>query len=89
MSDDGGGPAVLVSTANDVEAAIIVNALADHGVEASATGGYTSGFKAEAPGEVKVVVKHGDTDRAQKILSEVRSEQGQIDWSNVEFGDPE
>lgn len=80
---------VLVSVPNEIEAAAILNALQEHGIKAVASGGYTSGFKAEAPGEVKVLVKHGDTDRAQTLLSQIRSGQGQIDWTNFDVGDPE
>ena len=38
----------LLRVSNEAEAAIIVNALADVGIRALATGGFTSGFKASA-----------------------------------------
>jgi len=67
-----------------VEAAAIVTALAEHGIEAFAVGGYTSGFRAEAPGEVRVVVKHVDADRARQTLAEIGQEPGEVDWSKVD-----
>ncbi len=89
MADDSERLQVLLSVPSEVEAAAIVTALAEHGIEASATGGYTSGFKAEAPGDVKVLVRHADFDRARRALAEIREEQGKIDWSQIDVGEPE
>ena len=87
MADDPLSPKVLVSVANEVEAAAVVSALAAHGIRARAVGGYTSGFRAEAPGLVKVVVGQADLARAEKVLVELESERGEVDWSAVDFGD--
>lgn len=89
MTTDPNAPVLLASARNEVEAAAICSALAAYGIQASATGGYTSGFKAEAPGEVKVMVKHGDLERAAQALKEIRQEQGKIDWSDVDVGEPD
>ena len=89
MAIDPVNPQVLVSVPGEVEAAVIVNALEEHGIGARATGGYTSGFKAEAPGEVRVLVAQADAVRAKDVLTEIRREYAQIDWSNVDFGNPE
>ena len=62
----------LNRVSNEAEAAIIVNALADVGIRALATGGFTSGFKAEAPGDVKIVVRRGDLQGARTALDELR-----------------
>ena len=40
---------VLVSVANEMQAALIVNTLEAHGIRATATGDFTSGFRAEGP----------------------------------------
>lgn len=61
---------VLLSVPTEMEAAIIVNVLAEHGVRAVAVGGYTSGFQAEAPGVVKVIVTRADLAEARRVLSE-------------------
>lgn len=89
MSTDPKNLEVLVAVSNEVEAAAIVGALADQGIRALATGGYTSGFRAEAPGDVKVVVQHADADRARRALAELEQSQRAIDWSQVDTGDSE
>lgn len=75
MTSDPNSPEVLLKVPTEFEAAAIVGALADHGVGALTTGGYTSGFQAEAPGNVAVVVKHVDIDRAKQVLAEIQSQQ--------------
>jgi hypothetical protein len=84
MKSDPKQPETLLSVSTEIEAAAIANALVEHGIEALTVGGHTSGFKAEAPGSVAVVVKQADFDRARNALSEVRQQQGAIDWSKVE-----
>jgi len=79
----------LVSVPSEVEAAAIVTALAEYGIEAHAVGGYTAGFRAEAPGDVKVSVKHADLDRARQALAEIREHPDAIDWSQIDVGRPE
>ena len=80
-------PEALVSVPNEIEAAVIVNTLADHGIGATAVGGYTSGFKAEAPGQVTVLVSGGDLDRARRLLEEIGP--SKIDWSKIDVGEAE
>jgi hypothetical protein len=87
MAGDPMSPEVLVSVPNEVEAAAIVGALAEQGIRARAVGGYTSGFRAEAPGDVKVVVGRADLARAAAILAEIQSEPIEVDWSKVDVGD--
>jgi hypothetical protein len=76
MSDDPNSPSKLVSASNEIEAAAIVNALLVYEIEAFMTGGYTSGFKAEAPGCVDVLVRQSDLDRAIKALAEIEKQYG-------------
>jgi len=68
----------LAWLANEFEAALIVNALEEQGIRATAVGGYTSGFRAEAPGGVRVVVTRGDLERAREVLAEARREPAEI-----------
>ncbi|MHB1034176.1 MAG: putative signal transducing protein [Pirellulales bacterium] len=75
MAQDPNGPRVLLSTRNEVEAGSVATALAAYDIEASITGGFTSGFRAEAPGDVQVLVRASDLDRAKKALAEIRAEQ--------------
>ncbi len=74
MFDPGNNPETLVSVPNDLEAAMIVSALAAHGVDASTAGDFTSGFRAEAPGMVKVIVRCADLTRAREALDVLKSE---------------
>jgi hypothetical protein len=70
-----------------MEAAAIVHALADRGIFARTIGGWTSGLRAMAPGEVGVVVGEADLARAKEVLAEIRSDTAEIDWSTVDFHD--
>ena len=71
-TSDPQSPTILTTTASDVEAAAIVTALSAHGIEARTTGGYTAGYRAEAPGRVQIVVRAVDLEEAQVILAEIK-----------------
>lgn len=67
--------AKLVTVAErDLESAalILVTVLKDAGIRAIATGGFTAGFRAEAPGVVKVQTFEVDAERARQVISEIR-----------------
>jgi hypothetical protein len=83
MIPDHGHPETLLTVSSEVEAAAIATALAEYDINAFAAGGYTSGFKAEAPSSVAVLVKHADFDRARLVLAMIRQQQCEIDWSKV------
>ncbi len=89
MTKDPNSPEVLTRVPSDLEAAAIVTALAARGIDASTTGSFTSGFRAEAPGNVQVVVRRQDLDRAKQMLTEIEKDQTSVDWSQVDVGDPE
>jgi hypothetical protein len=72
MSNDPDAPIRLISTSHEIEAAAIVNALQLYGIKSHAAGGYTSGFRAEAPGTVDVLVRQADFDQAKKALAEIQ-----------------
>jgi tRNA G26 N,N-dimethylase Trm1 len=63
---------ILTRVANEMEAMIVVNALERCGIRAVATGGYTSGLKAEAPTDVQVRVLKSTLDEARQALTELR-----------------
>lgn len=84
MRSDPNRPEVLLSVSNEIEAGVIVTALAEYGIEALTTGGYTSGFKAEAPGYVAILVKQADLDRAKQALAEIQQQKDEVDWANVD-----
>jgi hypothetical protein len=83
------GPAKLVSVASDIEASIIANALREMGIEATTAGGFISGFKAEAPGEVVVYVPRKQLEKAERALDELREQRDEFDWSQVDVDVPE
>lgn len=62
---------VAARVTNEMEANLIVQLLAAHEIDAKAVGGFTAGFRAEAPGDVSVVVKRTDLARAQAVLANV------------------
>jgi hypothetical protein len=72
VATDPNRPEPLLSVRTEIEAAAIVTALAGHDIGAFAVGGYTAGFRAEAPGDVRVMVKHADLDRARQALAEIQ-----------------
>jgi len=82
-------PVLLTSVPHELAAGIIVAALEQAGVKATMTGMYTSGFRAEAPGWVQVLVAEPDLARAQEILKAGREDSDPVDWSQVDVGEPE
>jgi hypothetical protein len=89
MSDDNIHVERLTSVRNEMEAGIIVGALDAEGIKSTMSGFYTSGFRAEAPGWVEVLVAEADMPRAQAILDQVRNDRTDVDWSQVDVGEPE
>jgi len=54
------------------QAAVLVSVLEDEKIRAVATGGFTAGFVAEAPGWVSVQTLEADAERAKQILAELK-----------------
>lgn len=73
----------------EIEATMIVEELRIEGVEAQASGLLTAGFKAEAPGRVKVLVHENDLAQAQELLDDYIKSKEEIDWSKVDIGERE
>lgn len=88
MQNDANDPVSLTTVANEVDAGAIITALAAYDIEANATGGFTAGFRAEAPGKVQVWVRRKDLKRAQDALREIGQTSQKIDWSQVDVGEP-
>ena len=89
MSSESPDVSTLVIVGNEFEATIIADALKDRDIEAQVSGGLTGGFRAEAPGRVKVLVRSEDFARAKAALEAFRNEVADIDWSKVDVGEPE
>jgi hypothetical protein len=68
MAQQSDEPTKLIEARSEAQAALVVGALEDAGIKASAPGGLTGGFRAEAPGGVDVFVQRHDLERAREIL---------------------
>jgi hypothetical protein len=66
---------------------VLVSVLADAGIRAVATGGFTSGFQAEAPGWVSVQTLESDAARAREILAEAHEDA--VEWLAEDSDDVE
>lgn len=79
----------LAFFATEVEATMIADELKREGIQAEPAGLLTAGFRAEAPGRVKVLVHERDFEQAKALLDEYVHSREQIDWSQVDLGEPE
>jgi len=66
---------VVAERAQEAAASILVSVLADEGIRAVAVGGFTAGFRAEAPGWIQVKTLEQDAERARRIIKEIKSAQ--------------
>lgn len=76
MSDDPNRVVVLTAVQTEAQGAMIVATLEAQGVQAQTTGALTSGFRAEAPGGVQVIVRYADLEQAQSVLQAIEKESG-------------
>lgn len=72
MSTDRSSTTVLAVVHTEAEAAMMVQALESQGIPAQYVGALTSGFRAEVPGEVSVMVHTENVSRAREVLNELR-----------------
>lgn len=89
MTDDPNNPEVLVSLATEAEAASIVIALGERDIEATEIESSAFPGPLAWDGAIRVMVKRSDLERAKEALAEIRKEFSEIDWSNVDTGEPE
>ena len=80
---------VLTSVLSDTEAAMIVAALKEDDIDAVTEGELTANMRAEAPGMIRVLVRHSDMRRAKTVLDEFRRGKVDVDWSRVDIGEQE
>ena len=79
----------LTETLTEADAILICDALAEQGVRAVYNGDMVAGFRAEAPGMVRVLVRADEFDLAKRLLAEQGLENAKVDWSQVDVGDVE
>ena len=72
--DDPTSPMKLETFNDDYQASVLVARLEKHGIHATSVGGYTSGFQAESPGYVDVVVPQMELEQAKQLLQQWQSE---------------
>src|SRR4051812_26195355 len=89
MARDDENLARVTSVRTELEAGVIVSGLEARGIKSTMSGVYTANFRAEAPGWVEILVAEGDLAQAEAVLDEVRLEHDDIDWSQVDVGEPE
>lgn len=79
----------LTTARTEWQAEALAAALRQRGVHAVTQGGMLSGFRAEAPAQVIVVVPRQDLARAKEALAQIGSDSIDIDWDEVDVGQPE
>lgn len=89
MAQDADNLARLTSVRTEMEAGVIVSNLEERGIQATMSGIHTANFRAEAPGWVEVLVAENALPQAKEVLEEARSQHDDIDWSQVDVGEPE
>lgn len=74
--------------ADPIEADAAANFLNKNGVHAKVVGDFTSNFQVEIASEIQVVVTLPQLAQAQSLLEKLENDQGVVDWSKVDVGDP-
>ena len=69
VMSDPNQPVMVKTAANEFEASLMIARLHENEIEAYTEGGLTSGFRAEIPGGVRVMVRQADLERAQQIIN--------------------
>lgn len=88
MTTDPNSPKVLATVRTDIEAALIVNHLADRGIKAYVSGAGSATGWPEAPGDVQIVVRQIDLAQATELLDLVRNTDQEEGPDAMEEQDP-
>ena len=89
MQEQDDSVVVLAVFPSEIEATTIADELEREGIRAEPAGVLTAEFRAEAPGQVKVLVHASDFQRARALLDDYIASREHIDWSKVDLGEPE
>lgn len=68
----------------EFQARTVVEFLRANDIPAESMGGMLSGHRGEAPSHVTVVVQAADVQRAEALLTRMRSDHAEIDWDQVD-----
>ena len=85
---DPNAPVVIASCRHELEAGMLVNELRQHGVYARSVGESVSGLRAEAPGEISILVAAAEETVARQIIAQLKNASNDLDWSQVDVGNP-
>ena len=86
MSDDN-APVTLCAFPEELYAQLLVDCLADQGIKAEMSGGMTAGYRAEAPGMVRVLVRPDELEAARAAFKDWEHQGRSIDWDEVDLGE--
>ncbi|MEM6329713.1 MAG: hypothetical protein AAF790_05645 [Planctomycetota bacterium] len=78
----------LTSAPTAAQAAIIVAALKAEGLDAVSTGAMTTDKQLGSGEWVQVMVSEPDLPVAKNTLAKLRQETAEIDWSQIDVGEP-
>lgn len=79
----------LTNVANEAEAKSLIGLFDEEGISVFINGGDDLSLFGEDIGDVMLIVKKSDYDQAAKLLEEIEAENTEIDWSQVDVGEPE
>ncbi|MEQ8843419.1 MAG: DUF2007 domain-containing protein [Phycisphaerales bacterium] len=78
-------PVILGQYPTEIQATFAANMLREAGIRCELLGGASSGFKAESPGYVRILVSQADAQRARQLIEEFDAEKAEAD-EQVEDG---
>jgi hypothetical protein len=67
-------PAIVAQYPTEIQGTFAANMLREAGIRCEVVGGASSGFKAEGPGYVRLLVSQSDEARARALLEEFDAE---------------
>jgi len=82
-------PEILTTAAHETEAALIISRLGEEGIRATVGGDFPFAFRADIPRQINVIVARSDLDRAKVLLKTMKTDRADIDWSQVDVGQPD
>ena len=89
MGDDQRNPELLIAVPTPVEAGLVVEALQERGIRAWFNAEPSVFYKVLPPFEVAVFVPREQIEQARAALAEIRRDEGNVDWSQVDVGTPD
>ena len=81
MTDPHPEPVIIGEYPTEIQASFALNALREAGIRCEMVGGASSGFKAESPGYVRILVPEHEAEKARQILADFQAETSDKDAS--------